>query len=155
LYQSRLVRYPSRPLALATSKSSQTMPHLCSGSPTREETKRKESLFDMEFSQPQRRNRVRGLTRGLGRIKNLNFLGGSEAPQRGSADVRTDRKSHAFAGPNSEQKRGFRLTSRAASEFRLAHSQQKTQRVPSKPAAKAVTTKPDGGSGRILHLLGL
>ena len=82
MYQSRLARYPARPLALATSKSSQTKLRLCSRSQTREETKRKECLFDMEFSQPQRRDRVRGLTRGLGGIKNLNFLGGREAPER-------------------------------------------------------------------------
>jgi hypothetical protein len=40
----------------------------------------------MEFSQPQRRDRVRGLTRGLGGIKNLNCLGGREAHKE---DLRT------------------------------------------------------------------
>jgi hypothetical protein len=117
LHQSRIVRYPARPFALATSKSSQTKLRQCSGSQTREETKRKKSLFDMEFSQPQRRDRVRGLARGLGGIKSLNFPGGSETQQRGSADLRRDRTSQAFAGHNSEQKTGFRLTSRAASAF--------------------------------------
>ena len=49
------------------------MPLQCSELQTREETKERVSLFDMEFYQPQCGDRVRGLLLCLGRIKSFNF----------------------------------------------------------------------------------
>jgi hypothetical protein len=59
------------------------MPLQCSELQTREETKERASLFDMEFSQPQCRDRVRGLLLWLGRIKGFNFRSTRSATQRG------------------------------------------------------------------------
>jgi hypothetical protein len=73
LCQLRTTRYLARPFAPEISNSSQTMPLQCSALQTREETKERVSLFDMEFSQPQCRDRVRGLLLWLGRIKGFNF----------------------------------------------------------------------------------
>jgi hypothetical protein len=129
LYRLRTVGYPARPFALVTSKSSRTELLQCSGSKTREETKRKGALFDMEFSQPQRRDRVRGLALGLGGIKNLNFpVRQREATPEvcaGRDRQATANENPAFAGRNSEQKRGFRLTPRPSSQSGLRHGRQK------------------------------
>jgi len=65
----------------------------------------------MEFSQPQRRDRVRGLALGLGGIKNLNFpVRQREATQEvcaGRDRQATANENPAFAGRNSEQKEAF------------------------------------------------
>jgi hypothetical protein len=69
LCQLRTTRYPARPSAPEISNSIQTMPLQCSELQTREETKERACLFDMEFYQPQCRARVRGLLLCFGRIK--------------------------------------------------------------------------------------
>jgi hypothetical protein len=54
LCQLRTTQYPARPSVLEISNSSQIVPLQCSEPQTREETKERASLFDMEFSQPLR-----------------------------------------------------------------------------------------------------
>jgi hypothetical protein len=79
----------------------------------------------MEFSEPQRRNRVRGLTRGLGGIKNLNFSCAASRPRitevregprfdgldrwsnEDAAKQRIGTENPGFAGRNSEHHNTF------------------------------------------------
>src|SRR6478672_3572239 len=71
--QWRTARLPARLLALEIAKSTQKEPLQYSALSTREETRERESLFDMEFSQPKCRDRARRLPLYLGRIKSFHL----------------------------------------------------------------------------------